>query len=85
VDSVSATNAPLLTWVSGGESATIFWKIRPYEMYTMQTSTALVNAVWTDVPGFSSMQPDDSVMLYSIAQTNRSGSGFFRVRVTSGP
>ncbi|NOU36321.1 MAG: hypothetical protein HOO88_06090 [Kiritimatiellaceae bacterium] len=83
-DSVSATNAPSLTLALGGAPDTIFWKSRPYEMYTMQTSTTLVNAVWTDVPGFSSMQPDDSVMQYSIAQTNRSGSGFFRVLVMPG-
>jgi|GEM_PF-1576410 len=85
VDSVSISNAPLLMWASSGESATIFWNSRPYEMYTMQTSTTLVNAVWTDVPGFTATQPTDSVFQYPVANTNLSNCGFFRVRVTPGP
>ena len=84
-DSVSISNAPLLMWASSGKSATIFWNSRPYEMYTVQTSTTLVNAVWTDVPGFTAAQPTDSVFQYPVANTNLSNCGFFRVRVTPGP
>ena len=85
VESVSVSNAPVLTMASASRPATIFWPSRPYEMYTVQSSTSLVNAVWTDIPGFEEMLPSDSILQYPFSQTSLPDHGYFRIRVFPGP
>ncbi len=71
-------------WNPDGESFSFFWKSVTGRLYTVQTSTNLSPAAWSNIAGHSCMYGTGSLMSYA---TNEASSGrrYYRILVQTGP
>ena len=81
----SFAKTPALTLISNIRPLSMFWKSRPHEIYTVQTSTDLVNGVWANAPDFTDQLPSDLIMFYSLSPTNLIPRGYLRLQSSPGP
>lgn len=84
VDFVATEEASFSGNFSGGDGV-LFWKGSPYQQYTLQQSTNLIDGSWMDVPGFVSIPFSDSLMQWSLSDSNRPSAGFYHLQTTPGP
>ncbi|RKX44161.1 MAG: hypothetical protein DRP64_07030, partial [Verrucomicrobia bacterium] len=71
--------------LSGGVDHVLYWDGVPYQQYTLQQSTNLVEGSWVNASGFVDVPFTDSLMQQTLADTNRPSMGFYRLLVSPGP
>ena len=71
--------------VSGGVDHILYWDGVPYQQYTLQQSTNLVDGAWEDVDGFVDVPFTGPLMETTLTESNRPAAGFYRLQASPGP
>lgn len=71
--------------LSGGVDHVLYWDGAPYQQYTLQQTTNLIDGLWLDVDGFVDVPFSSPLMQWTLSETNRPSSGFYRLRGSPGP
>jgi len=71
--------------LSGGLDHVLYWDGVPYQQYTLQQSTNLVDGPWTDVSDFIDVPFSGPLMQWTLTETNRPSAGFYHLQASPGP
>ena len=86
VESVVAGNVSNLKGdVSGGVDHVLYWDGVPYQQYTLQQSTNLVDGAWEDIDGLVDVPFTGPLMETTLTESNRPAAGFYRLQAAPGP
>ena len=71
--------------LSGGVDHILYWDAVPYQQYTLQQSTNLVDGAWEDVDGLVDVPFTGPLMETTLTESNRPSAGFYRLQASPGP